>query len=96
MPCKWLIDGDRNRSFFHSLCRRHKTIKLLFRLQNNGASCFYQNVIHEHVIYIFKDLFTDKNNTSLDLVGFSQAISIELTQIDNDVLTSVPLEVVVW
>jgi hypothetical protein len=82
---QWLIEGDRNTSYFHRLTKiRHATNKIS-RLQRDGNFLESNEEIEQHALSYFQDLFASDNMCSpTDIVSIT--IPSLVTQADNDMI----------
>ncbi|BFG34263.1 hypothetical protein CerSpe_205370 [Prunus speciosa] len=65
---KWLADGDRNTSFFHSMCKIRKVHCSISLLKNGSTILEDPCVIQSHVVQFYYHLFAAKSVIDTGLV----------------------------
>ncbi|KAK3225125.1 hypothetical protein Dsin_004987 [Dipteronia sinensis] len=59
---KWLQDGDRNSSFFHSSIKCRQCRSVLSSLSIDGVISVDQTVIRDHIVMFYVDLFSSDSD----------------------------------
>ncbi|XP_057790901.1 uncharacterized protein LOC131008013 [Salvia miltiorrhiza] len=63
----WLTDGDRNTEFFHRLLKFRKNNLRLEHLRIGDTVSYDQNVIQQHIVDFFSNLFKDDTHNHVDV-----------------------------
>jgi hypothetical protein len=53
---KWILEGDSNTQFFHTVASNNKRKNFIFSLEIDGSMDFDQNILRKHVIDFYRNL----------------------------------------
>ncbi|XP_057774946.1 uncharacterized protein LOC130993927 [Salvia miltiorrhiza] len=87
----WLVDGDRNTTFFHNMIKFRNRGFSIGHLKIDGVVVHDPDVIKTHVTDFFSSLFTEDRQTSVDLTELEANIDPWVSELQNRHLTSIPL-----
>ncbi|XP_057802933.1 uncharacterized protein LOC131018226 [Salvia miltiorrhiza] len=88
----WLVDGDRNTTFFHNMIKFRNRGFSIGHLKIDGVVVHDPAVIEAHVTDFFSSLFTEDRQTTVDLAELEANIDPWVSELQNNHLTSIPLE----
>ncbi|XP_057770241.1 uncharacterized protein LOC130990060 [Salvia miltiorrhiza] len=88
----WLVDGDRNTTFFHNMIKFRNRGFSIGHLKIDGVVVHDPAVIEAHVTDFFSSLFTEDRLNSVDLAELEANIDPWVSESQNNQLTSIPLE----
>ncbi|XP_057803558.1 uncharacterized protein LOC131018881 [Salvia miltiorrhiza] len=88
----WLVDGDRNTTFFHNMIKFRNRGFSIGHLKIDGVVVHDPEVIEAHVTDFFSSLFSEDRQTSVDLAELEANIDPWVSELQNRHLTSIPLE----
>jgi hypothetical protein len=54
---KWILEGDFNTKFFHTVASNNKRKNFIFSLEIDGSMIFDQTILRKHVTYFYYNLF---------------------------------------
>ncbi|XP_057791195.1 uncharacterized protein LOC131008328 [Salvia miltiorrhiza] len=86
----WLTDGDRNTEFFHRLLRFRKNNLRLEHLRIGDTVSYDQNVIQQHIVDFFSNLFKDDLQHQVDVTMLEANIDHYVTDDHNAALIRIP------
>ncbi|KAK0570758.1 hypothetical protein LWI29_005954 [Acer saccharum] len=87
---KWLAEGDRNSTFFHSLLKRRGGNKPLSSIQIGENISYDPTEIGEHVSSFYQHLFSDPGNDSSDFSLIREHVPSLVTVDENASILRVP------
>ncbi|XP_057791142.1 uncharacterized protein LOC131008273 [Salvia miltiorrhiza] len=87
---KWLHDGDRNNSFFHSLLRYKKRSYMIAHLEINNQMVYDQDEIGGHIVQFFTSLFAEDQTAEVDIVQIEAVIDHKVSSAKNALLSRIP------
>ncbi|XP_057803433.1 uncharacterized protein LOC131018744 [Salvia miltiorrhiza] len=85
----WLVDGDRNTTFFHRLAKFRKRNASISRLNINGDDEYSQNIIEQHIVNHFSTLFSDNGSPAADQIEIDALIQPRVSEAQNRLLTTI-------
>ncbi|XP_024630315.1 uncharacterized protein [Medicago truncatula] len=86
---KWHCEGDRNTAFFHIVAKIKRTSSLISTMKNGEITLTDPNLISEHVVNHFTNIFT--NNPNITQTGMIEEVITNLiTERINNMLTMLP------
>ncbi|XP_057803424.1 uncharacterized protein LOC131018732 [Salvia miltiorrhiza] len=86
----WLTDGERNTEFFHRLLRFRKNNLRMEHLRIGDTVSYDQNVIQQHIVDFFSNLFKDDLQHQVDVTMFEANIDNYVTGDHNAALIRIP------
>ncbi|XP_057808994.1 uncharacterized protein LOC131023469 [Salvia miltiorrhiza] len=87
---KWLHDGDRNNSFFHSLLRYKKRSYMIAHLEINNKMVYDQEEIGGHIVQFFTSLFAEDQTAEVDIVKIEAVIEHTVSSAQKALLSRIP------
>lgn len=86
----WLRDGDRNTSFFHNFAKFKRNKSLITSLEINGNTVHDMDLIADHIVDFFENLFREDRPLSPDFSVFNDLLDASVMQEDCLMLIQVP------
>ncbi|XP_057771087.1 uncharacterized protein LOC130990877 [Salvia miltiorrhiza] len=86
----WLLDGDRNSAFFHRIIRSRKQNQRIAHLRINGVMTYDSDVIQQHIIDFFSNLFNQEGQADVDRTLLEAIIDDCVTTEQNNHLICTP------
>lgn len=89
----WHTDGDRNTTYFHRVTKIKNATKLISSLRINDQVTTNQQLISDHIVHYYKNLFCANSVVLQDLFLAEEAIPNLVNDNINTMLTMIPSQV---
>ncbi|XP_057779485.1 uncharacterized protein LOC130998068 [Salvia miltiorrhiza] len=86
----WLMDGDKNTSFFHNMLKFRKDKLHIGHLRIGNDIVYDSKLIEQHIIGHFSSLFTNTTSDVVDLAALEANVDLVITEEQNKGLVSIP------